>query len=134
MIPLLNWCFSLPNIRILMHQFTDCWDKCDNILQGILQQLWPYLPIIGTFLPFCIEKVEILVPTLGILYLPFVHDYKQQISQFSASHGRKRLSNSYLEHFCSTKWFTNLKLLYYLYKIRSPCDHQFNVKESRLGK
>ena len=45
-----------------------------------------------------------------------------------------RCCKSYLEHSCSTKYFSNMQAQNYFYGIMSQFDHQFCDEESRLGK
>ena len=119
-----SWCLNSPIVgtNVTIH----CKGYYNNY--GLIFQSLEHL------CHFVLKKLIYLYQTLRRLYLSFVHDYKQQISQFSASHDWKKISNSFLEHFCSTKSFTNLKLLYHLYETRSHFDHQSYVKESTLGK
>ena len=117
-----------------MPKLTNCWDKYDNLFQEVLQQLWSYLPIIGAFMSFILKKLR---------YLSYHRDFGSFLLSMSINNNEvsflqvmagNRCCKSYLEHSCSTKYFSNMQAQNYFYGIMSQFDHQFCDEESRLGK
>ena len=117
-----------------MPKLTNCWDKYDNLFQEVLQQLWSYLPIIGAFMSFILKKLRYFynLRDFGSFLLSMtINNNKVSFLQVMAGN---RCCKSYLEHSCSTKYFSNLQAQNYFHGTMSQFDHQFCDEESRLGK
>ena len=117
-----------------MPKLTNCWDKYDNLFQEVLQQLWSYLPIIGAFMSFILKKLRYFYNLRDFgSFLLSMSINNNEVSFLQVMAGN-RCCKSYLEHSCSTKYFSNLQAQNYFHGTMSQFDHQFCDEESRLGK